>query len=352
MTNIFSKISSREKVDFSKNLAVMLKSGIAIDEALDSLADQAKSKAFSGIIYKIKSEVEMGTSLSESFAKEEKVFGKVFISLLKAGEASGTLDENLSFLADWLERDHDLRQEIEAAMIYPKFVFSATLLLGGGLSVYILPKLVPLFDQLRVELPLATRLLLAFSLFIEKFWYLALAGIIGMIAGFVLLNRIKFVQRFFHLLYIKMPFIGGLMVSYQLALVSQLFSTLFKSGMAISETLEITSEAATNIHYQESVKKMEGRVSQGTTLSQAMRDYPKLYPKNMISIVAVGEKSGALDNSFTYLSEFYLKEVKNKTRKLPTIIEPALLIFIALMVGFVALAIIMPIYELTSGLSR
>ncbi|MGB2762495.1 MAG: type II secretion system F family protein [Minisyncoccales bacterium] len=348
---IFNRISSQEKVDFTKNLAIMLKSGIAINEALASLADQTKSKTFSRVIYKVKSKLEMGTSLSESFAKEEKTFGNVFISLLKAGEASGTLEGSLSFLADWLERNHDLQQEIKAATLYPKFVLSATCLLGGGLAVYILPKLVPLFDQLRVELPLATRILLAFSLFVEKYWFLVLLGIIGVMIAFILLNRLKRVKRFFHLIYIGMPFVSGLMIDYQLALISQLFSTLFKSGLSISESLSITSEAATNILYQESIEKIKNRVATGTTLSQAMQGYPKLYPKNMINIVAVGEKSGTLENSFIYLSEFYSKEVKNKTKKLPTIIEPVLLVFIAIMVGFVALSIIMPIYELTSGIS-
>lgn len=348
----FTKISSQERVDFAKNLAIMLRSGIAINEALASLADQTKSKTFSKVIYKVKSELEMGTSLSESFAKEKNIFGGVFVSLLKAGESSGTLEENLSFLADWLERDHDLRQEINAATVYPKFVLTATFLLGGGLSVYILPNLVPLFDQLRVELPLPTKILLAFSLFISKFWFLVLFGIIGFIVAFILLNRLTPIRRFSHLLYIKMPFIGGLMIDYQLALISQLFFTLFKSGIAINEALGITGEAATNIHYQESIEKMKNRIGRGTTFSEALRDWPKLYPKNMINIVATGEKSGTLDNSFAYLSEFYSKEVRNKTKKLPTIIEPALLIFIALMVGFVALSIIMPIYELTRGLSQ
>lgn len=349
---IFNRISSQEKVDFAKNLAVMLKSGITINEALASLAEQTKSKAFSRIIYRVKSKIETGTSLSEAFTKEEKIFGRVFISLLKAGEASGTLEKNLSFLADWLERNHDLEQEIKAATLYPKFVFSATLVLGGGLSVYILPKLVPLFDQLRVDLPLATRILLALSLFLERFWLLVLFAIIGVIVAFVLLNRIKAVKRFFHLLYIRMPFIGGLMIDYQLALVSQLFSTLFRSGLSISESLNITSEAATNIRYQESIEEMKIRVGRGITLSQAMGNCPRLYPKNVVNIVATGEKSGTLDNSFVYLSEFYAKEVRNKTKKLPTIIEPALLVFIALMVGFVALSIIMPIYELTRGIGQ
>ena len=268
------------------------------------------------------------------------------------GESSGTLEENLSFLADWLERDHDLRQEIKAATLYPKFIFGATFLLGGGLSIYILPNLVPLFDQLRVELPFTTRMLLAFSLFIQKFWFLVFAGIIFLIVGFIFLNKIKSVRRFSHLLYIKMPFVKGLVMSYQLALVSQLFFTLFKSGLPISEALAITSEAATNTHYQESIQQIKDRVGKGTTLSQAMSKYSKLYPKNMIGIIATGEKSGTLDTSFDYLSEFYSKEVRNKTKKLPTTIEPVLLVFIAIVVGFVALSIISPIYELTQGLSQ
>jgi len=352
MINIFSKISSQEKVDFTKNLAVMLKSGIAINEALTSLGDQVKSKVFSKIIYKVRSEIEMGTSLSESFAKEERTFGTVFISLLKVGEASGTLQENLTFLADWLERDQDLRQEIKAATIYPKFIFGATFLLGGALAVYILPNLIPLFDQLRVELPLTTKILLAFSLFVSKFWVLVLLGIVGIITLFILLNRLKRVRRFFHLLYIKMPFMGSLMIDYQLALISQLFFTLFKSGLPISESLSITAEAATNIHYQESIEKMENRVAGGITLSKAMADYPKLYPKNVINIIATGEQSGTLDTSFSYLAEFYSKELKNKVKKLPITIEPALLVFIAVMVGFIALSIIMPIYQLTRGLTQ
>ena len=350
--SMFNKVSNRERVDFAKNLAVMLKSGITIDEALKSLAEQAKSKVFNKVISNVQREVESCTSLSEAFTKEGKVFDKVFVSLLKAGEVSGTLEENLLFVSDWLERNDDLREEIKAATLYPKIVISATFLLGGLLTMYVLPRLVPLFEQLRVELPPATKILLGFSLFIEKFWFFVLLGVIAIIIAFVLLNKVKSVRRFFHMLYIKVPFLGTLMIAYQLALISQLLSTLFRSGVSINEALDITSEAVTNIRYEESINVMKERVSGGTTFSEAMEDYPDLYPKSLVNIVAVGEKSGTLDNSFMYLSEFYIKEVKNKTKKLPTTIEPILLVVIALLVGFVALAIIMPIYDLTSGLSQ
>ncbi|PIP30116.1 hypothetical protein COU12_01700 [Candidatus Jorgensenbacteria bacterium CG10_big_fil_rev_8_21_14_0_10_54_38] len=349
---MFARIAPQEKVDFTKNLAVMLRTGVTINEALSSLADQAESERFGRIIRGVKKEVEMGTPLSEALAKEKEIFGGVFINLLKAGEKSGTLEENLDFLAEWFERDYDLRQEIRTTLLYPKFVLTATLLLGGLLAVYVLPKLVPLFEQLRVKLPLATRLLLAFSVFIEKFWFLALVAIIGVVIGFISLNRLRPIRKMIHAFYIHMPFFSNLVIDYQLALVSQLFSTLLKSGLPLNEALEIISEAATNITYRESLEIMKERISRGISLSQAMNDYPGLYPRNFTSIVATGEKSGTLDISFKYLAEFYSKIVKNKTKKLPTTLEPTLLVFIALMVGFVALSIIIPIYELTRGLSQ
>lgn len=346
----FNSVSSQEKVDFAKNLAVMLKSGITINEALGSCAEQTRSRAFRNIIARIKKEVEMGTALAEAVGREEKVFGSVFVSLLKAGEASGTLDENLAFLADWLERNHDLKNEISAAMLYPKIVFTATLFLAGGLAVFILPRLVPLFVSLKVELPLVTRILMACAIFVQKYWLVVLFGIVVTVIAVTLLNRIYAVRRMFHWFFIHAPFFGNLTIDYQLALVAQLFSTLFRSGLSIYESLAISSEAATNIYYQESINQIKERIAKGTTLSDAMRQHHSLYPPNFVSIVATGEKSGTLDNSFLYLSEFYSKEVSNKTKKLPTVVEPILLIFIGVIVGFVAISIILPIYQLTRGL--
>lgn len=352
MFNIFNRISSQEKVEFAKNLAVMLKSGITIDEALTSLSGQTNSRLFRDIINNVNKEIGMGTSLSEAFSKEENIFGSVFVNLIRAGEASGTLEENLVFLSDWLERNNDLREEIRAATLYPKFLVVSVILLAGGLASSILPKLVPLFRQMRVELPLATRILLTISVFLEKYWISLLLVFIALIAIFMFIRRIKIVKYFFDWFYVNLPVLGKFVIEYQLALISQLFSTLFKSGISMQQSLEIISEAATNLKYKRSLKKIRERVDKGITLSEAMSYYPELFPNNLISIIDTSEKSGTIDNAFLYLSEFYIKEVKNNTKRLPTIIEPVLLVLIAIVVAFIAFSIIMPIYRLSQGISR
>lgn len=350
--SLFSQVSGQDRVDFAKSLAVMLKSGITINEALSSLAEQAKSRYFRAVIFRVRDDIEHGTALSIAFGKEKKIFGLVFIGLIKAGEESGTLEENFQFLAEWLDRDEDLRREISAATLYPKLVFSAAMLLGGSLAVFILPRLVPLFSQLDVELPLITKILLAISLFVQDHWLASLLTFAAIIVGFVFLNRILSVRRIFHLLYLRMPFLGGMLRNYQLALITQLFSTLFKSGLTVNASTHIVGEVVSNIHYRESIEKIQKNIEKGTTLSKSMERYPKLYSKTVINIIAVGEKSGSLANSFEYLSEYYSKEVSTQAKKMPTIIEPMLLILIALVVGFIALSIILPIYKLTGSITR
>ncbi|OHA59544.1 MAG: hypothetical protein A2589_01630 [Candidatus Vogelbacteria bacterium RIFOXYD1_FULL_46_19] len=347
--NIFNYIKTGEKVEFANSLAVMLKSGMAVNEALFTLSEQTSSRAFKRVIVGIAEKIQAGTSLSKAFEAEREVFGGVFISMIKVAESSGTLDESLAYLAEWLERDHTLKQEIKAATFYPRFVFGATILMGAGLSLYILPKLIPLFSQLRVELPLATRLLLGFTHFIQNYWYLAILGLIGFYIAFKMLNKLRLVRKILHTGYIKVPIVGSLIATYQLALVTRLFETLLKSGLSLRETIEVTSGAVTNVNYEDSLLVVGSRVVGGTPLSVALADWPKLYPKNLVSIIATGEKSGTIDESLGYLADHYIKIVQSKTKQLPTILEPALLIFIGVAVGFVALAIIMPIYDLTSG---
>jgi len=200
--SLFSKISSQERVDFTKSLSVMLVSGITINDALADLAEQSDSPHLSKVINRVQKDVENGTSLSQSFGKERKVFGDIFVSLIKAGEESGTLQGNLQFLADWLNRSTDLKREISAATMYPKLVFGASILLGGGLAIFILPKLVPLFTSLDTELPLITKMLLAISLGIQSYWLLGILGIGAIIGLIIYLNSFYRVRKVFHIFYI------------------------------------------------------------------------------------------------------------------------------------------------------
>lgn len=350
--SLFSSISTQGRVDFAKSLAIMLKSGIAIDEALTSLAEQSESPKFKKIILKVRTDIENGLPLSVAFGREKQTFGPIFVSLVKAGEESGTLQANFVFLADWLSRNADLQREVAAATLYPKLVFGAATLLGSCLAIFILPKLVPLFGQLNVELPLITRILLAISLYLQTYWFISAIGLFFFGTLLFFSNRVYKIRKIYHYSYIHMPFMGILLRNYQLALITQLFGMLLQSGISINESVDIVSEAVTNIQYKEAIKEIQSSIVKGNSLSMSMEKHLNLFPRLFISIVSVGEKSGTLVNSFEYLSEYYTKEVNTQAKKLPTIIEPILLIFIAMMVGFVALAIIMPIYKLTGSITK
>lgn len=349
---LLKRISVQDRVDFTKNLSIMLKSGIVINDALVELASQNNNPHFSKILLEIKDDIENGTLLSVAFGKKVHIFGTIFVSLLKAGEESGTLQGNLQFLAEWLGRNADLNREVAAATMYPKMVFTAALVLGGCLALFILPKLVPMFDGMHVELPKITLALLGVSVFVEQYWALCIIGLASMCVGMVYLNKIYIVRKFLHFCYIHMPFMSPLLRNYQLTLIMQLFGTLLKSGVSLNESVQIVSKAATNICYQEALFAIKNSIMKGTSLSKSMEKFEHLFPKMMINIVSVGEKSGTLVNSFDYLSEFYTKEVNAQTKKLPSIIEPLLLVFIAIIVGAIALAIIMPIYKITGSISR
>ena len=330
----------------------MLEGGIPINEALTALQKQTKSKTLREALGRIEKKVEQGLSLASACEKERAAFDAISISLLRAGETSGNLEKNLLFLSGWMERQYTLAEDVKAAMLYPKIVLSATLLLGGWLAIFIIPKLVPFFRELRVELPLSTRILIGMSVFIEKFWLFVLVGIVAAVALFLFLRSVHGIRRFLDHFYLRLPIVGPLLVGYQLTFTAELFSTLLKSGLPLGETLAIISESSTNLYYKESLDHMRERILRGVNLSDAIADYPKLYPPTMLSIVAAGSKSGTLEKSFRYLADFFTQEVNQRTKRLPVVIEPLLLLIIGAIVAFIALSIISPIYDLINSLQR
>jgi type IV pilus assembly protein PilC len=347
---LFQKISQDDQINFAKNLAVLLKGGVTINEAIDSLANQAKRGLMRDILFRFKSRLEKGNSLAASISEEGDMFSKVFVSLVKAGELSGALADNLDFLASWLERDSRLRRDISGVMLYPKIVLAAVVLLGGGLTAFILPKLVPMFTSLHVELPLVTVILLKISVFNQQYWHLVLVGIFLVWLIIYLIFKIEKMRYRYHKILFHTPYVKDFVVGYQLALFSQLMGTLLKSGISIDEALFTAYLGTSNLYMRSSLKGIIERVNNGVALVSAMKEYPELYPVNSVSVLSVGENSGTLEESFFKISEFWTHEIKEKTKLLPTIIEPVLLILIALSVAFIALSIILPIYKLTGNL--
>lgn len=347
---LFRRISQEDQISFAKNLAVLLRGGVTINEAIDSLAGQTRRGLMRDVMLRFKSRLEKGTSLASSISEEGDLFSKVFVSLVKAGELSGALADNLEFLASWLERDSRLRRDISNVMLYPKIVLTSVLLLGGGLTAFILPKLLPMFTSLQVELPTVTVILLKISVFNQNYWPYVLLGILLLWLSIFLLFKLEKVRFAYHRLLIRLPYVKDFVIGYQLALFSQLMSTLLKSGIAIDEALFISYLGTSNLYVKSALKEVIDRVGKGIALVSAMKEFPDIFPVNSTSVLAVGENSGTLEDSFNKISDFWTKEVREKTKMLPTIIEPVLLVFIALSVAFIALSIILPIYKLTGNL--
>ncbi len=347
--SLLDPISPQEKVDFVKNLSLLVRSGKPINESFELLGRQARSPALKKTLDNAKDKTEKGTSLYQIF-EESPHFGKVFVSFLRAGEESGTLDQNLEYLADWLERNNQLKKEIGSATLYPKIIVTFAVILGGALSVFVLPQLVPIFGTLDVALPLTTRVLLYVSELMQESGVFVLAGLFGFLLFFWLLLKLRPIKRIWHILQLKIPVAGSIAKEYQLTIIAQLITTLFRSGLTINNSLDIISDSVTNIRYQEALNEVNERVARGTSFAEAMEAHPSLFPSVFISVVATGEETGSYGDSFKYLADFFAQRVTERTQKLPTVIEPVLLIAIGLFVAFIASAIIMPIYDVTRGL--
>jgi type IV pilus assembly protein PilC len=342
-------ISSSELVHLTKNLSLMLKSGMTIDETLAELAEETGSNRIKKTLLAVRHDIQSGLSLHQALEKHPRIFGEVMRAVVKAGETSGTLEENLSFLAGWLEHNADIKREVRGAMIYPAIVFIATIGLSAGLSLLVLPRMLPIFSQMKGGLPTPTKILLFITDTMQKDWFFVLIGLGLLVAGFVTLGRVLAVRRVLHRIYLHVPFVGKMLREYQLTLIGQLFATLSRSGLSIYEVIDVTSGGATNLTYREALAEAGMEIQKGVTLSEALKRHQNLFPRDMTSILAVGERSGSLEESFQYLTEYYRKEVYAATKRLPTVVEPILLLLMGLLVAFIAISIILPIYQFTSN---
>lgn len=345
---LFKKISTAEKKDFVRTLNLFLKSGTPINETFRVLAERSRSPVFKAVLEKAKERTEKGTPIYEVF-EDNPNFEKVFSSFIKAGEESGTLEKNLQNLGKWLERKEMLETEISAATLYPKIIFIFAILLGGGLTLFVLPRLVPIFIALDVKLPLPSRILLAIATFFQNYWLYFLLGIAIFIALIYFLLKIERVKEKIDDLVLRIPVLGDFVRDYQLTIISQLFYTLLESGLMITKIIDIIAESTTNRMYQKSLLYVKERIIRGDPLSLALNNFPQLYPNLYISMVTTGEESGAFIESFGYLADFFATSITEKTKKLPIILEPAILILIGIFVAFISSAIIMPIYQVTQG---
>ena len=348
---MFTKISPEEKIQIVQNLSLLLDSGVPIHPALTTLAHSRLSSRARHMLERLAKGVEDGTKL-HILLRQEPGLDKIFVALVEAGEESGTLSHHLSVLAEWLEHEHTMSSNVRSALLYPKIILGTTFVVAFGLATFVLPKLLPIFRGMRIELPLATRILLGFTTFVQNYWLiLILAGaIVGV--SYTLLMRLAPVRYARDSLLLNMPVIGTLERAYQLTLGMRIIATLYESGIPMPRTLRLAAHTATNALYERAWKEIANAVERGEALNVILEKYPRLFYGDVIMLVSVGERTGSYVTIFNRIAEFYRQHITMITKRLPSIIEPLLLVVMTILIGFVAIAIVLPIYEFTQGVAK
>lgn len=347
--NIFSKVSFLDKLLFTKHLSVMIKSGVIISESLAILIEQTKSKTFTSVLQAISTDIQNGQPLAKAMARHPQVFDQFYVSLIEVGEESGTLEETLEFLVKQLSADYSMRKKVQGAMMYPTIVFVAIVLMGGGISFFILPQLVDFFSAFDIELPLPTRILLVVSQVMKSYGiFIGIGSVVGLIL-FRILIQLPSIKPTWHRTLLRIPLIGPFMADVNIARFCRNLGTMLGSGVPLLRCLETTAHTMSNITYQRELLAAREDVRAGLTLAASIERH-RFMPPLVSKMIAIGEKTGKLEDVLAYLAEFYEEEIDEFSKNLSTILEPVLLIGIGLVVGFVAVAIIGPIYQLTGSL--
>lgn len=341
------RVSSQDLAAFSRQFAVMIQSNIPIVSALQALARQTHSDYFRSIILEVAGRVEEGIALSRALAEHPKIFNYFFISVIQSGEASGRMGDSLDYLADHLEREHKLRSQIRGAMIYPIFVLVVALVAFVFMMVVVIPTLLEALEQFGQDLPWMTQRVLAASAFFSSWrggvlFVFLLAALVGLYYWFKTPAGRKKLDGWI----LKFPLgVGTFFQKFYLTRFAQNLSVLIESGLPISDALKITSDIVGNSVYQETLEKVQIRVVRGERISASLRMRPDLFHPFVIQMIEVGEQTGQVGSILKKAVDFYQEDISRTVDSMASIIEPVLILVLGGLVGFLVLAVFLPIFS-------
>ncbi len=346
-----SRVKGEDRIFFTRQLATLLKVGIPILEAFDTLARQTRNRALRRILLDILRKVEAGSSLSEAFGQHPEAFSEVYVSTIRAGEAGGFLDLALERLATLAEHEAETKAKIKAATRYPLFVVTAIAVAFSIIILLVVPKFALLYSAFKTPLPLPTRIAIAFNRVVQQYWPLALGGIIAIAFAFRFSLRTASGRLFWDHLKLHLPVIGPLVTKLTLSRFAHILGVLTRSGIAILKALELTARAVGNQAVARALEGISREVEKGRSLAEPMARDP-LFPPLLVQMVAVGEKTGELDELLQRISDHYDREADYTIKNLATALEPILLLFVAAMVFFLALAVFLPMWDMVKFVRR
>jgi len=346
----FSSVPEHDKIVLASNLAAMISAGLSISRALSVAERQAKSPKLKSVLLFVRGDIEKGGTFYGSLERFPKVFSKLFVAMVRAGEESGTLDKALTSIANQLEQAYQLKKKIKGALIYPTIIVIAIVGIGFLMMTEVVPTLASTFDELGADLPKSTQAIIGFSDFLVNYTALVVLAVLAFFTGLHMLLRTSAGQRGRDKLLLFIPMIGELVKEINAARTARTFSSLLAAGVDVITALKITGEVVQNHYHRDVLLSAEKKVQKGGQLSEAFMQNDDLYPPLMGEMVAVGEETGALSDMLMRVATFYEGEVSQKTKNMSTIIEPFLMIIIGATVGFFAVAMIGPIYSLSDAI--
>ena len=342
-------ISLVEKMMFSRHLSVMINAGLSLNKALQILAQQTKSPKFKKIISQVEISVSQGKSFSESLKKYPKIFSDLYTNMIEVGEAGGNLSEVLNILAEQMKKNHELISRVRGAMMYPAVIVIAMFGIGILMMIMVVPKLTEVFEELKVELPLSTRAIMFISSFLKDNIFLGIIGLIVIFFAIKIAIKNKKVKKTLHGIYLHLPIFGSLIRKINSARLSRTLSSLIESGVPITKSLEVVAGTLSNIHFKETLLDATKEIQKGKKLSDSLNKYENLYTPMVIQMIGVGEETGSLSEILKNLADFYEEEIDNVTKNMSSVLEPILMVFIGVAVGFFAISMIQPMYSMMSG---
>lgn len=346
----FLSVPLKEKMLFTRNLSVMISSGLVVSRAIQSLGYQTKNPTLKKILTEVYDQVQAGNMLSESLGKYPTVFGELFSSMVYVGEVSGNLESVLNILATQLEKEHELKSKVKGALTYPAVILVAMVGIGILMLTYILPQITGVFKDMEVTLPPTTVAIMNASDFVRNNAVLTVALSVVLGIGVKLLYGTPGGRRFFHLVFLRMPIVGSIVIKVNCARFARIYSSLLKSGVSVVDALRIVSRTLSNVYYKDALKDGIDAIQKGQELSRTIAGHGHIFPILVSQILEVGEETGKTDLVLEKLAQFYEDEVSQITSNLSSILEPVLMLLIGGAVGFFAVAMLQPMYSVLENI--
>ena len=342
---IKGKVSKREIVLFTRQLSTLLESGVNILDGLNIILGQITNKYFRMVITDTIARIKDGAPLSESLAEHERLFPSLYTSMIHSGEAGGTLEETLKRLADFMEKEEEFRNSVRAALTYPLFVFGVGLSTVMILLIFVIPRLVTMFEDMGQALPLPTKMLIDLSSFMRSYWWLIIA-VIG--SGIFFLRRSLRTAEgriIFDRMKLKIYIFGDITLKTEISRMTRTLSVLLSGGVSVISALDLSISVIANQVLKEEMTKFKEKIGQGVNFSRCLKE-SNLFPPFVTNIVTVGEETGTLEKALMRIADEYERDVDRTLKNLSRMLEPVIILVMGLIVGFIVLSMLLPIFQI------